>query len=210
MVFITLHELIKIIPDLINLFLPGFIFMLVYGWMRNKKFDISIFIICGLFISNTIVIFYTTVHKFLFPNYNFYEEFKSLVYIVSGLIFPFIAIYLTNTELFKIVLRKTNHKSMHSDIFDDMIDYNKKTMMQVYMKNSKTLYIGTFKFREEKGTDSYIALIDYASLNSDTKKTIFHPEKHNLVSSVVINLRDVERIEIIYDKDSDMPDRFNY
>ena len=99
---------------------------------------------------------------------------------------------------------KTNNKSINSDIFNDIIDYDKQTMMRVYIKNSPIMYIGTFKIREEKGIDSYIVLINYASIDTtvDKKRIVFNPEEHNLKSSVVINLHDVERIELVYEKDS--------
>lgn len=198
------HELIKIVPDLINLFLPGFIFMITCSWMNAKKYDVSVLTISSLFISYIISVFYATIHNFIFINYDFNESIKSLIYIISGLTFPPIIIFFQNTKLFKKFLRKLNHKSIHEDIFDDIIDYNKKTILQVYIKNSSVMYIGTFKVREEKGSESYIALIDYAAMDVNTRNVIFNPNKKNLNSSVVINLRDVERIELIYEKDSDL------
>lgn len=204
MSFINLHELIKIVPDLINLFLPGYVFILVYGWMKAKKYDVSILIVSSLFLSYTISIFYTVVHDIILSDYNFNEALKSLIYISSGLIFSLIIVFLQNTKVFKKILRKLNHKALHDDIFDNILDYNNKTILQIYMKNSPVLYIGSFKVREEKGIDSYISLIEYIAIDSKTKETVFDPEENGLNSSVIINLRDVERIEVIYEKDSDL------
>ena len=204
MSFINLHELIKIVPDLINLFLPGYVFILVYGWMKAKKYDVSILIVSSLFLSYTISIFYTVVHDIILSDYNFNEALKSLIYISSGLIFSLIIVFLQNTKVFKKILRKLNHKALHDDIFDNILDYNNKTILQIYMKNSPVLYIGSFKVREEKGIDSYISLIEHIAIDSKTKETVFDPEENGLNSSVIINLRDVERIEVIYEKDSDL------
>ncbi len=178
--------------------------MLTYSWMNVKKYDVSVLTIGSLFISYTISVFYSAMHNFIFKNYDISEAVKSLIYIISGLIFPFVIIYFQNTKIFKKLLRKINHKSIHEDIFDDIIDYNRKTMLQVYIKNSPVVYIGTFKIREEKGLDSYIALINYASMDKNTKTIIFKPSKNDLNSSVIINLRDIERIEVIYEKESDL------
>lgn len=175
--------------------------MLVYEWMNTKKYDIHILIISSLFISYMISIFYTVIHNIIFTNYNFNEATKSLIYIISGLIFSLIVIFFQNTKFFKKILRFLNHKSSHNDIFDDVIDYKTKTLLQIYIKNSPVMYIGTFKIREEKGIDSYIVLVDYVSLNATTKEALFNPSKNNLKSSVLINLRDIERIEIIYNND---------
>lgn len=135
---------------------------------------------------------------------DFNESFKSLIFVLTALIVPFIITWFCKTKLFSYMLFKTNNKSINSDIFNDIIDYDKQTMMRVYIKNSSIMYIGTFKIREEKGIDSYIVLINYASIDTtvDKKRIVFNPEEHNLKSSVVINLHDVERIEVVYEKDS--------
>lgn len=147
MSLINLHELIKIVPDLINLFLPGYVFILVYGWMKAKKYDVSILIVSSLFLSYTISIFYTVVHDIILSDYNFNEALKSLIYISSGLIFSLIIVFLQNTKVFKKILRKLNHKALHDDIFDNILDYNNKTILQIYMKNSPVLYIGNQSYR---------------------------------------------------------------
>lgn len=202
MIYIDIHELINIVPDLINMFLPGYIFILIYGWMNAKKYNVTVLSIGSLFISYTISVFYTAVHNVILSSYDFNEAIKSLVYIASGLIFSLIVIRLQNTELYKKLMRKINHKSIHDDIFDDIIDYDKKTKLQIYLKSSPVIYIGTFKTREENGCDSYISLINYVSMNKNSKEIIFNPQEKALNSSVVINLRDIERIEVIYEKES--------
>lgn len=189
--------------------MPGFIFISVYGWLNNKEYNISIITIWSLFISNIIILLYSSIHTIVLKTKDFNESFKSLIFIVTALIIPFIITWLCKTKLFSYILFKTNNKSINSDIFNDIIDYDKKTIMRIYMKNSPTMYIGTFKIREEKGIDSYIVLIDYASvdISEDKKKIIFKPEKHDLKSSVVINLRDIERIELVYERDSKVLER---
>lgn len=148
--------------------------------------------------------FYSTLHIIIFKSIDFNESFKSLIFILTSLIVPFIITWFSKTKLFSYLLFKTNNKSINSDIFNDIIDYNKQTMMRIYMKNSPTMYIGTFKIREEKGIDSYIVLINYASIDitADKKRIIFNPSDHELKSSVAINLHDIERIELVYEKDS--------
>lgn len=178
--------------------------MSIYGWINNRKFEISIITIWSLFVSNLIIVVYAAIHSILFQFYDFNEYIKILIYIITGTLSPFFITYLFKTKIFTLMLLKTNHKTINSDIFDDVIDYDKKTMLRIYMKNSNVLYIGTFKFREEKGNESYIALIDYASMNSDTKDIIFKPDDNDMKSSVVINLRDIERIELIYEQDSEI------
>lgn len=131
------------------------------------------------------------------------------IYVLTGTILPFIITIIQKSKYVRTVLLKTNNKSINSDIFDDIIDYNKKTMLQIYLKNSDVFYIGTFKFREEHRLESYLVLIDYASLNKITSKVVFKPNENNLKSSVAINLRDIERIELIYENDSEVWERLS-
>ena len=95
-----------------------------------------------------------------------------------------------------------NHKSINDDIFDDVLDYEKTTMLTIYLKNSDMYYIGRFVYREENGLNSWIALADYSSMDKNTDAEIFEPNAKGLSSSVLINLSNVERIEITYSEDS--------
>ena len=201
---IELQDLIGIIPELINLFLSGFIFMEIYNWLTNRNMDISVIVLWSLFVNTLIVIFYSAVHSFIFVSYDFHEAVKILIYILTGCILPFVIVYVQKSKLLKEILYRTNNKSINSDIFEDIIDYDKTTMMKVYIKGSDVYYIGAFKYREEKGLDSYIVLINYASLNKETVKTVFKPSKEGVKSVAAINLQDIERIEIIYDDESEV------
>lgn len=202
MIKITLKDLIYIVPDLINLFLSGFIFMYTYNWLNNKKTDISILTICSLLISFLIKSFYSALHSFILPSLKISNPIKILIYCITGVITAAFFTYIKKTRLFTKILYKVNNKSINEDIFDDIIDYDKKTMMNIYLKSSDIYYIGKFSFREEKGSDSYISLVEYCSMNKKTNEPIFDPEKGQLYSSVAINLRDIERIEIFYENDS--------
>lgn len=130
------------------------------------------------------------------------------MYITTAIIMPFLISIFLQTKIFRTILFKTNRKSINDAIFNDIIDYDKKTIMRIYLKSSPVMYIGTFKIREEKGTESYITLIDYVSFNIENgKNIIFQPDKYKLKSSVVINLKDIERIELIYEKNSQLIER---
>lgn len=191
----ALQDLITIIPELTNLFLSGFIFMCVYMKLRSKQFDIPLICIWSLFISYLIKSSYSWFHSYICVGYNFDENLKILIYALTGAILPCVIVYIYKTEWFENLLLKINYQTINSDIFDDVIDYDKKTIMIVYLKDSNYYYIGTFSLREEKGKDSYISLIDYALMDNISGEVISKPD---FSSSVVINLENVERIEVIY------------
>ena len=46
-----LNTMLYIVPDLMNLFVPGFIFIKLLSWLNNKKFETSTPILCSLVIT---------------------------------------------------------------------------------------------------------------------------------------------------------------
>lgn len=208
MIRINIKDLIYIIPDLINLFLSGFIFMTMYNWLNHKEMNLSLITIWSLFISILVKSICSIAHTFIFVNVKFSDSAKILIYSFIGLFLSVIITWLRNTKPLRMILYKVNNKSVNNDIFDDVIDYDRRTNMMVYLRNSPLLYIGRFLYREEKGINSYIALIDYACLSTKDGQAIFDPDKSDMLSTVVINLKDVERIQLQYEKDSAVWERF--
>lgn len=194
----SLAELIEIIPELIYLFLPGFIFMRIYIKIFDVKIDISVIILWSLFVSSLIQTFYSTVHNFWWTSSIFEDATKNLIYIITGVVLPFFMKLISICPCFKKFIVITSHRTLNKNIFDDVIDFKKKTMAKVYLKNLDKFYLGSFSLIEEKGKDSYISLINYALLDIKTCDVIYKGEK----SSVVFNLNDIERIEFFYEGDS--------
>ncbi len=184
--------------------------MYTFNWFNNKKIDISILTIWSLFISVLIRSFYSVLHIFFLPNVKIHDSIKVIIFSATGFLLAIIFTYLKKTELFNRILYRINNKSINDDIFDDIIDYDKRTMMNIYLKSSDVYYIGRFSFREENGIDSWISLVEYCSMDKRTNKPIFNPEKDHIYSSVAINLKEVERIEIIYEKDSKVWEKANW
>lgn len=210
MIKINIKDLIPIMSDLINLFLSGFIFMYTYNWFNNKKTDISILTIWSLFVSALIKSIYSTIHIFILSNIEIPDAIKIIIYSLTGFLFAILLTQLKNKEIFNRILYNINNKSINDDIFDDIIDYDKRTMMKIYIKSSDVYYIGRFSFREEKGINSWISLVEYNCIDRKTNNKLFVPKDEGLCSSVAINLKEVERIEIIYEKDSTVWKKTNW
>ncbi len=81
---ISLKDLIYIIPDLMNLFLSGFIFVSVYNCLNTRTNDMSLTIIWSLFISYLIKLFYSLIHIILLKNTLINSNIKILVYSATG------------------------------------------------------------------------------------------------------------------------------
>ena len=184
------------------MFLSGFIFIMIYNWLNSKRQDISIIVICSLFISTIIKALCSAVHEYILVDISFSNAIKVLVYCIIGLISPFIITYIKRTKLIRKILYLSNYKSINDDAFDDIIDYEEPTMMSIYLKSSDVYYVGKYCYREEKGLDSWIVLINYCCVDRKDNRIIYDPKKENHKSTVMINLNDVERIENIYEDNS--------
>lgn len=209
MIIITIKDLIYLIPDMINLFLSGFIFMSLYNWLNNRKMDITLLTVWSLFINTLIKSFYSVIHYYLMQDVTFGEPLKILIFTFTGVLLAFLITFLKRIPIFQDIFYYANNKSLNDDIFDDIIDYKKKTMMKIYLKSSEIYYLGRFSFREEKGLESWLVLVDYYCLSKKDDQIVFDPDKGKLKSSVAITLKDVERIEIIYENDSETWERLN-
>ena len=196
MIFINIKELIPLVPDMIDLFLSGLLFLVIYSWLNTKTYNISLMIIWSLFISYIIKTFYGILPV------NLNSPLKSIIYIVTGTVLPFFFTWVKQTKFVKRITPYFNHKSINDDIFDDVIDYEMGTIMSVYLKSSNIYYAGRFAYREEKGNESWISLYKYNVVNKKTNEIIYNSEKAELKSSVVIPLSNVESIELIYEENS--------
>ena len=86
MIKIDLADLIQIIPDIIGLFLPGYIVVALCNWLINNKMDIYIIGIWSLVISYLIQNFYSAIHIFLITDVDINESIKIVIYIITALI----------------------------------------------------------------------------------------------------------------------------
>lgn len=201
----NLKDILEIIPDFINLFLSGFIFIYAYNWLNNRDNDISIITIWSVIISCLIKSSLSALHIIILPSVTVPDSVKIIIYFIIGLVLAVVAALLKRKNIFAKILYFVNYKSVNNDIFDDLIDYQKRTMMLVYLKSSDIYYVGRFNYREEKGSDSWIALIHYCSINAKTRDIIDnYDNEDSLPSSVLINFRSIERIELIYENDSEL------
>lgn len=190
------------ISDLINLFLSGFIFMTIYNWLTNTQMELYLIGLWSLFVNAFIKTFYSALHSIIFIEKDFNESVKIIIYIITSVVMSILCVVIYNSTVFRNLLIKINKKTVHRDVFEDVIDYKKKTIMYVFMKESDYYYTGEFKLYEEKGHDSYIVLINYMLCDKDTCDEITNSTQEK--TAALINLQDIERIELFYEDDSEI------
>jgi len=168
----------------------------------------SIIVLWGFFISFVIRLVYQVGHLFILPSVDFPASVKILIFIATGAISPLILVWLRKRKIFDWLLNKINNKSINDDVWDVILDYNDPPMPKVYVKGADILYIGRFAAREENGLNSWIVITDYIRANKENKLQ-YNPEEHNQKSMIALNMRDIERVELVYSQDSKIWKKYN-
>lgn len=103
---------------------------------------------------------------------------------------------LYSAKWFKGVLVKLFHKTPHSDIWSDVLEFDKGSNLKVYFKNNDIGIIGHHVVHEEKGDDSWFAISAPIKFNIETEEAIDDSNKDKEDVIVTFRLSDVEHIEV--------------
>lgn len=112
MILISIKDLLPIVPEMIDLFLSGLLFLVIYGWLNTRKYDVSLLIIWSLFISYIIKTFYSIIPI------NIGKPYMSVLYIITGALLAVLITWIKQTRLIKKIIPYLNNKSVNDDIFD--------------------------------------------------------------------------------------------
>lgn len=103
--------------------------------------------------------------------------------------------FVTEIKCVNKILLHINNKSIHDDIWQDVIDYKNGTTLRFIC--GKSIYIGVLVGHEEKGNDSWFILEDFTVEEDDG---CYKAEDMQLFSRMAINIRNVDRVELYYGK----------
>ena len=184
------------------MFLAGLVFVVLFNWLTNIKMELYLVGIWSLFANAFIKYVFSTIHVFCLVKTDFDEHFKIVVYVITAVLSAFLLSRVYNSNFFKRILVRVGKRTLGNNVFKDVIDFDKKTMVAVYLKGSDCFYIGTFKYMDEHDGDSYIALIDYSMLKRADNNLLRNNCDNKM--SIVFCLRDVEHIELLYEDNSDV------
>lgn len=198
MINININSIIGQIPDILQYFVSGFIFMTVFLFFTSKKYENNSFltIICVI-ISYCI----TTALKANNPNINNNQLTGWSIFfalLISILFSKFV-----NSKLFNKICMKVNHKSINDDIWKDIIDYKVGNILVLYSRDNRFIYTGVLLEHEEKENKSWFVLVDY-TVEDTVSKTLRSTVGQKIKSCITINLNDISRIEIFYDEKSEV------
>ncbi len=196
---IYIHEILDLIPDILKLFVPGFIFMQIIKWYKPKQIDTLVLCIESIVISYVITILCSSAHLFILRNVTIPFPVKVTVYFLCAVILAAITISTIDSKLLRKIVFKFNRKTLHEDILDDVVDRHGGTFANVYLKNSEYTYLGKVCYVEEKGENSYIALSEYSRSSNDPDVEDWNSEEYDVKTLVIFSLKDISHIEFLYE-----------
>ena len=141
------------------------------------------------------------IHNVLFSATVFDWTTRVLILSILSFVLSLCFVYVSEIKTINGISLLVNHKSLHDDIWNDVIDYKNGTTLRIVCNDAT--YTGILAGHEEKGLDSWFILSDYIIEENgsiQTAEDISHP------SRLAINLKNVKRIELYY---GDMPENKN-
>ena len=178
------------IPTVLQYFLPGYWGVILFSFLNSKKIDRKMILVLSClfsYLSITLISLFRQIDNALI---------LSGVSFLSLTILSIIISILYSVKWFKKVLVKLFHKTPHSDIWRDILEFDKGTNLKVYFKENNIGIIGHHVVHEEKGNDSWFAVSAPIKFNVDTEKIIDDKNKDNEDVIVTFRLSDVEHIEV--------------
>lgn len=144
----------------------------------------------------SLIIFIRNIAPFnLVPNDVFIN---SAISLLIGTIFAVaIAFVLINKRASKI-LTKFFYKSIHDDIWRDIIDFENGSNLKIYIKDKEYYVIGRCDTYEEKGDSSWLAVSGFAKYDKVTNEK--YNDENGFINDnsvfYVIRFSDIEHMEI--------------
>lgn len=198
---LNISAILAELPLILEYFIPGFLAIEFYDFLISKKSNDHL-IFESVAVSYIIKMLYHLLHSFLFQDLQVNLGFRMLILSTTSLISSVILVKFRESNCAEKMLSKINHKTIHTNIWDDILNLNNDTMICATFNNVEIS--GKIYSFEERGDDSWFVLKDYVIIESYTdkngnkKKTTYNtPTTHNTDYKLCIKLGKADKVEII-------------
>jgi len=175
-------------------FIPGFIFIRIFQLLTSRK-DSSYQIILSVVISFFIRAVCSIGHNYICPDIVFSLNMRVIILSGAAVVSSLILTFITERRFVNKILLNINYKSIHDDIWHDIIDYKNGTTLRLICDDAE--YIGRLSVHEEKGNNSWFVLEDFIVKE---KGISYRAQNMPYSSRIAVNLKDVKRVELFYGK----------
>ena len=204
-------DLINNIPELLNYFVPGYIFISIYNFMLLKKANVQE---GNFIILKSIAISYIlkTLYDKIITQWEIevlYVEIDPLLNVIILLFISLILGYLLGLIGYspvanKFLLRFGIHRTVKENIWANVI--KKGHYIRVFKKDYSKSYCGQCTFYENDTREPIIVLSRYVIYNDNAE--VICDYSNDDTASIVLNLKDFERVDV-FDQTKDLKETYN-
>lgn len=212
-----IESLIEILPNIFIYIVPGYIILRIisYRFSRNTIKDdylllksIVVSYILIVIVDFLVQILCVIVNIFIDKpnleiNLNIETLMGKIIIILLSIVSGFIwCKFITSDVSYKFLEKLGINKSLNTNIFDDISDMDRGTWLFVYLQNERIIYFGALqRYEEREDVENYfLVLSNYKSFEYNGIE--MEDQSRNPLRWVMINTKDISRIEIIYDEKS--------
>lgn len=178
-------------------FIPGFIFITIFQLLTSRKVS-TYQIILSVVISYILKAVCSIGHNFILQDTIFTWDKRVIILSLLAILLSVFLVVITELKSVNRFLSHINHKSIHNDIWQDVIDYKNGTTLRLICNDA--IYTGVLLIHEEKGNESWFILEDYIVEESINE---YKAEDYPYPTRLAVNLKDVKRVELFYAKEID-------
>ena len=190
-----LKELIDILPGIINLFVPGFIFLSVYGYFVSSKIkDYNITIIGSIVLSYVFHLLSAIICSLL----GLSDVICTVITIVLSLICAVVLVRMRLTKMYKKIMTIIGKITGSKDIWCDFFDINKGTRVRFFAKynNEDVMIEGDVKFFDACDNGECNFVISHYNIKYIISGKTYESNCNN--ATMIFNSKDIYGIEARY------------
>lgn len=132
-------------------------------------------------------------HDYIFIDITFSWSRRVLILSLFAVVLSILTVFITEIKYINKILLHINNKSIHDDIWQDVIDYKNGTTLRFTC--GSTIYTGILVGHEEKGNNSWFILEDFIVEDNDN---CYKAEDMSCQARIAVNLKNADRVELYY------------
>ena len=170
--------------------------MLIFKFFTNKKFNQKYMYVISCVLSYLLI----SLIEFVKTKNNLGENeilnntlCVSFIAMLIGSVFSFLVAVISDAKLFSDVMVRCFHRTPKDNIWEDVIDFNNGSKINIFLKDEDFYLYGVFRYIEENKEDPYIAISGARTVDLESDEII---NRLNDDDFTVVRLSDARYIEV--------------